>query len=202
VKKILVFGAHPDDIELGVGGTVAKYIEEGASVLMVVVTTPSEQRIEECKKAANILKADLKMLNIPQSELVKIRELVIEFDKIINDFNPDEIYTHWIHDSHQEHKFVTQGVIAASRKNLCSVYMYDQTIPSGITEGNFNAQLFVDISKYIDIKLKAIEINESQFMPNRGMEWIDAVKGRCAYRGYQIAVKYAEVFEIVKEIRK
>lgn len=202
MKNILVFGAHPDDIELGVGGTVARYIEEGSNVLMVVVTTPSQQRIEECKSAAKILGAELKMLNILQEELVNIRSLVIKFDNIIKAFNPDEIYTHWIHDSHQEHKFVTQAVIASSRKNLCSVYMYEQTIPSGITEGTFKAQLFIDISEFIEQKLKAIEINESQFMPNRGIEWLEAVKGRCAYRGYQIGVKYAESFEVIKEIRK
>lgn len=202
MKKILVFGAHPDDIELGVGGTVARYINEGAEVLMIVVTTPSKERIEECKCAAEILGAKLEMLHIQQEELVNIRNLVIKFDQILKRFQPDEIYTHWINDSHQEHKFVTQAVIASSRKNSCSVYMYEQTIPSGITEGTFKAQLFIDISDYIDQKLKAIEINESQFMPNRGIEWLEAVKGRCAYRGYQIAVKYAESFEVVKEIRK
>lgn len=202
MKKILIFGAHPDDIELGAGGTVARYIKEGASVLMVVVTTPSPERVEECKSAAKILGSELKMMSIPQEQLVNIRSLVVKFDNIIEDFQPDEIFTHWINDSHQEHRYITQAVIAASRKNSASVYMYEETIPSGITPNSFNAQLFIDISDEIELKLKAIEINESQFMPNRGQEWLEAVRGRCSFRGYQISVNYAESFEIIKEIRK
>lgn len=202
MKKVLVFGAHPDDIELGVGGTVARYVKEGVSVLMVVVTTPSKERVEECKSAAKVLGAELQMLNIDQKNLINIRSLVMKFDDIIASFQPDEIFTHWIHDSHQEHRYITEAVIAASRKNSSSVYMYEETIPSGITPSSFNAQLFINISNEIDLKLKAIEINESQFMPNRGKSWLDAVRGRCSYRGYQISVQYAEAFEVIKEIRK
>jgi N-acetylglucosamine malate deacetylase 1 len=202
MKRILVFGAHPDDIELGVGGTLARYMKEGVAIKMVVVTMPSALREKECQEAAKILGAELEMLHIAQDDLIYVRNLVKLFDTIITGFNPTEIYTHWTCDSHQEHRYVSQAVIAATRKNDCSVYMYEQTLPSGLTEGEFNAQLFIDISDYLDHKIESVLKNESQYMPNRGESWVEAITGRCAYRGYQIGVKYAEAFEIIKEIRK
>jgi LmbE family N-acetylglucosaminyl deacetylase len=201
--NILAFGAHPDDIETLMGGTIAKYAQKKHNVMMVVVTLPPEKevRYKEVESAAKILNIDAKIMDLERYEMKFDRDLVEKFDGIIKDFAPDMVFTQWIHDSHQDHIAVTQGVIAASRKNKYSLYMYEQAIPSGMTPFGFNPNMFVDISNVIDIKIKSVLAHQSQ-LKNFTEEWIEGIKGRAKYWGYQINVDFAEAFEVVKEIRK
>jgi len=199
--NILVFSPHPDDAEVLMGGTIAKYTKNGHKVHIILVSIPNhrEQRIEEAKIAAALLGADLTFLDIDPYELVFNRSLVERFDQIIKDFNPDAIYTSWIGDSHQDHISVSQTVIAAARKNTCSVYMYEQAYPGGQSSSSFKAHSFVDISDTIDLKIKSVLAHQSQ-VQNFTEQWIEGIKGRAAYMGFRINVKYAEAFEVVKHI--
>lgn len=199
---IVVFGAHPDDMEIGMGGTIAKYAQAGHNVYMVLAGIPGnkEQRLSEAEDASRILGADLLFLDIDPDDLIFSRKIVREFDAVIREYSPDAVYTHWNHDSHQDHVIVTEAVIAATRKNRCSLYMYEQTIPGGIVPYGFRMQSLVDISDVIDIKLDSILAHDSQVDSN-GDWWLYGIKGRAAYRGYQIGVKFAEAFEVIKEIK-
>lgn len=199
--KIVVFGAHPDDMEIGMGGTIAKHVRIGDDVLMVVVTVPSqrERRREEARCGAEILGARLSLLDIPADELEYNRKIIRQIDAILEDFAPDLIYTHWDQDSHQDHNTVSRAVISAARKNRSSLLMYEQTIPGGIVPGGFKAQSFVDISDFIDVKIQSILAHKSQHEAN-GDWWLQGVRGRAMYRGYQMNVQYAEAFEVIKEI--
>ena len=201
--RILVFGAHPDDIEIGMGGTIARYSKKKYDVLMVIAVIPNKREVrwKEAEKAAKILGAKLIILDIEPNEMVFSRKLVRRFDKVIREHSPDIVYTHWNYDSHQDHVAVANAVIASTRKNNCSLYMYEQTIPGGIVPYSFRAQLFVDISEVIDIKINSIMAHKSQVKINNEW-WLHGVKGRAMYRGYQINVKYAEAFEVVKEIKR
>lgn len=199
--QVLVFGAHPDDMEIGMGGTIAKHVKLGDKVLMVVSTVPSqrERRREEARRGAGILGASLYCLDIPPEEMECNRKLIRQVDTLIEDYSPDLIYTHWDQDSHQDHNAISRAVISATRKNRCSLLMYEQTIPGGIVPGGFKAQSFVDISDFIDMKIASIQAHQSQHEAN-GELWLQGVKGRAMYRGYQINTAYAEAFEIIKEI--
>ncbi len=200
--RVLVFGAHPDDMEIGMGGTIAKHVHLGDEVLMVVASLPSqrERRREEARRGAEILGAGLILLDIPPEELECSRRVIREFDRILEGFCPDLIYTHWDQDSHQDHNAVSRAVMAAARKNRSSLLMYEQTIPGGIVPGGFKAQSFVDISDFIEVKIASILAHASQHEINGGDLWLQGVKGRAMYRGYQINVRYAEAFEVIKEI--
>ncbi len=201
--RVLAFGAHPDDIEVGMGGTIARYSKNKHDVIMVIATIPNKRKIrrKEAENAAQILGAELLILDIDPNRMIFSRELVRRLDEVIQEYSPDIVYTHWNHDSHQDHVAIANAVIAATRKNNCSLYMYEQTIPGGIVPYGFRAQSFVDISEVIDTKIGAIMAHESQVGTN-GEWWLYGVKGRAMYRGYQINVKYAEAFEVVKEIKK
>jgi LmbE family N-acetylglucosaminyl deacetylase len=200
--KVLAFGAHPDDMEIGMGGTIAKHARAGDEVLMVVATIPSqrERRREEAQHGAEILGAQLHLLNIPAEELEYNRKIIRQIDRVLEDFAPDLIYTHWDQDSHQDHNTVSRAVISAARKNRSSLLMYEQTIPGGIVPGGFKAQSFVDIADFIEVKIASILAHKSQHEVNGGDLWLQGVKGRAMYRGYQINVPYAEAFEVIKEI--
>jgi N-acetylglucosamine malate deacetylase 1 len=199
--RVLVFGSHPDDIEIGMGGTVAKHCRLGDTVLMAIATVPSkrERRIAEAEEGARILGARLMILDIDPDHLAHDRRTIQVMDRTLGEFHPDLIYTHWDQDSHQDHNSVSRSVISAARENRCSLLMYEQTIPGGIVPAGFKAQSFVDVSDFIDLKLASILAHKSQMEAN-GDWWLQGVKGRAMYRGYQIHTKYAEAFEVVKEI--
>ncbi|MGV8115803.1 PIG-L deacetylase family protein [Methanothrix soehngenii] len=199
---IVVFGAHPDDMEIGMGGTIAKYTQAGHNVYMVLAEIPNnkEQRLSEAKKASRILGANFLFLDMNPDDLVYSRKIVRNFDAIITKYSPDVVYTHWNHDSHQDHVIVTESVIAATRKNNCSLYMYEQTIPGGIVPYGFRMQSLIDISDVIDLKLNSILAHKSQVDSN-GDWWLYGIEGRAMYRGYQINVKFAEAFEVIKEVK-
>lgn len=199
--KVLVFGAHPDDLEIGMGGTIAKHVDAGDDLVMVVGTVPSqkERRKDEARKGAEILGGELRFLEIESDEFEYNRRLVGQIDALLKELDPELIYTHWDQDSHQDHNNLSRGVISATRKNRCSLLMYEQTIPGGIVPGGFKAQSFVDVSDYIDRKIESIRAHESQHEVN-GDLWLQGVRGRASYRGFQINVAYAEAFEVIKEI--
>lgn len=200
--KIVAFGAHPDDIEVGMGGTIASYTKSKHDVVIVVATLPnkSEARRKEAELAAQILGAELIVLDIDPHKMIFSRELVNIFDQIIREHSPDIVFTHWNHDSHQDHIAVANATIASTRANNCSLYMYEQTIPGGIVPYAFRAQSFVNISEVIDIKINSITAHKSQVKENNEW-WLYGIKGRAMYRGYQINQNYAEAFEVVKEIK-
>ena len=206
-NTILVFGAHPDDLEIGMGGTISKLITLGYNVIMVIATLPNftssdkkDERKLEAKASATILGCSTpKFLDLPQEDIVFGRRMVSLIDSLIKKYNTSTVFTQWIGDSHQDHQILTQSVIAASR-DINNLYMYETTIPGGITEKSFRPQLYVDITKEIENKKKSLECFKSQ-IHRCGPFWIDAIIGRSIYRGYQMNTKYAEAFEIVKTIK-
>src|SRR6266516_1360275 len=203
-QSLLVFGAHPDDIEIGMGGTVAKLTGMGYDVNLVIATLPNfvkiytkEQRqMEAIMSAKNLGCKQPEFLDLSPDEITFGRKFVTLIDKIIHRYEPDAVFTQWIGDSHQDHQALTRAVISASR-DLNNLFMYETTIPGGVTENAFRPQLYVDISATLDIKTNALDCFESQKI-RCGHLWVDAIVGRCAYRGYQNNTRYAEAFEVIK----
>jgi len=206
-NTILVFGAHPDDLEIGMGGTISKLITLGYNVIMVIATLPNftsvdkkDERKLEAKSSATVLGCTTpKFLDLPPEEIVFGRRMVSLIDSLIKEYNASTVFTQWIGDSHQDHQILTQSVIAASR-DINNLYMYETTIPGGLTEKSFRPQLFIDITKEIENKKKSLQCFKSQ-IPRCGPFWIDSIVGRSIYRGYQMNTLYAEAFEIVKTIQ-
>jgi LmbE family N-acetylglucosaminyl deacetylase len=189
-------------MEIGMGGTIAKHVEAGDDILMVVATVPSQRelRTQEARAGAEVLGARLEILDIPSDDLGVNRRTIREFDRLLTSIDPHLVYTHWDQDSHQDHNAVSRAILAAGRRNRCSVLMYEQTIPGGVTPGGFKAQSFVDITDYIDRKCRSILVHRTQIDQNGGDWWLDGVRGRAMYRGYQMNARFGEAFEVVKEI--
>jgi LmbE family N-acetylglucosaminyl deacetylase len=204
-KTILCIGAHPDDIEIGMGGTVSKLISHGNRVVMVVFANKDmkniDERCKEAKLAADYLNAEIEIVKISSQELQNNRLLVGKIDRYQETYSPTAVYTHWIHDSHQEHQLIARATISSLRKNKCSLYMYEETIPGGITSHSFQAQFYIDIEDHIDNKINALKFHSSQIKSHNDENiWIYGIKGRAQYRGYQINSKFAEAFQVVKAI--
>jgi LmbE family N-acetylglucosaminyl deacetylase len=206
-KSVLVFGAHPDDLEIGMGGTIAKLTSMGYEVQPIIATLPNfvKSDTKEGRKSESMLSAKVMgckspiFLDLSPEEMVFGRKLVTLIDSLITTNIPDSIFTQWHGDSHQDHQILTKSVISACRDQN-NIFMYETTIPGGITENSFRPQLFVNITETIEIKKNALECFQSQFA-RCGDIWIPAILGRCSYRGYQINSKYAEAFEVIKVIK-
>jgi len=207
---VLVIGAHPDDCEIGVGGTIASYARHGHRVVAVNLRVPSgringngnhekQRRQNEGEKAAALLGAESLTFNLKREEIQPNVKLVAAIDKLLADLGPSVVFTHWHGDSHPEHVATTQAVLAATRRNRCSVYMYEVTLPGGISPEPFFAQKLFDVSDTIDLKMAALACYETQ-LELYGESWLEAIKGRAAFRGFQLGCRYAECFQVVKDV--
>ncbi|MDW0166594.1 MAG: PIG-L family deacetylase [Nitrososphaeraceae archaeon] len=203
-KSILVFGAHPDDLEIGMGGTIAKLSAMGYGVQPIIATLPNfvKSDTKEGRKTESMLSAKVMgckspvFLDLPPDEMVFGRKMVTLIDSLVTKYKPNSIFTQWYGDSHQDHQILTKSVISACRDQN-NIFMYETTIPGGITENSFRPQLYVNITETIETKKNALGCFESQSV-RCGEIWIPAILGRCSYRGYQINSKYAEAFEVIK----
>lgn len=203
-QSVLAFGAHPDDIEIGMGGTVAKLNGMGYDVNLVVATLPNfvktdtkEQRRIEATMSAKVMGSKQpEFLDLSPDEIIFSRKFVGLIDQIIHKYEPEAVFTQWIGDSHQDHQALTKAVISASRDSN-NLFMYETTIPGGVTEKTFRPQLYIDISETLEIKKNALNCFDSQKI-RCGDPWIGAIVGRSLFRGYQMNTKHAEVFEIIK----
>ena len=199
-KSVVVFGAHPDDVEIGMAGTISRLAADGNHVYLCIASIPDERerRMLETREAARILGAkEVFFMMLKPQDLGYNRKTIGAIDSIVNRLDPHSIFTHWVEDSHQDHVNLTRCVIAATRKNNFNVYMYEQTIPGGITPAAFRAQYLIDVSNFVEQKMASIRAHVSQIERN-GDWWMEGIRGRAMYRGYQMHTKYAEAFEVVK----
>lgn len=164
--RVMVIGAHADDPEISMGGTISKLTCEKCDVLILTAIIPcedvdgipskerKEERWKECEKSAKILNADLKVLDLDPYEMQFKRSLVKVLNDEIKDFCPEVVYTHWDHDSHQDHVAISKATFAATRKNNTSLLMYEQSTLGGMTPQSFEGKIYVDISNEIETKLR------------------------------------------------
>lgn len=148
----------------------------------------------------NIPNQNLICLDFPEKSIPYNVAIVEKIDKIISAFKPDLILTHWINDTHQDHINVSKSVLSAARYHN-SILMWEPIFPSGRTAiSSFSPQIYIDISKFQEQKIKALQCHQSQIkkFSNRKIDWINGITARAKYRGFEINSKYAETFQVVR----
>jgi len=207
--KIVAIGAHPDDIELACGGTLAYAKENGHEVHMVIITgesskdhndnyirTDDEAKSEQIE-AAKVLGVDnLYILGFEDMSVPYSKELISKLDKLMNDISPDIVFTHFVFDTHQDHIRTAQSTLSAARKQN-TVLLYEPINPSGRGYIPFRAQVYFDITTTIEKKLESLKAHKSQYL-KYGDDWINSIKARAKFRGFEISSEYAECFELVR----
>lgn len=208
-RNILAVGAHADDIEIGCGGTVAMHVKKGDNVIILIMGDPfydnydgrvlrsSEGGRKEMECGAKILGCK-KLINLcfENKSIPYSAESVEAINKVIDEYSIDTIYTHWYHDTHQDHKRTTQSAFSAGRY-VSNILMYEPEYPAGRSYLGFRNQYYVDITSAFEIKMDALKCHESQ-VRKYGDGFLEAVEARARHRGYEIGNKYAECFEIVR----
>jgi len=208
-KKILVFSPHADDVEMAMGGTIAKLSEDNADITLVTCILPTEnssgekdqQMIDnrgiEQAKSAGILGAKLHLMNLDGYNFTYNREYVKLFDQLISAHEPDVVFSCWEHDTHQDHQTLAKILYSALRKNDISYYMYESTnLGGGVGSNQFAPQVFVDISG--DPLKKKIEALK-QYQAYIG-NVTESIVARSKYRGGIIGVDHAESFQVIKQL--
>lgn len=198
--NILAIGAHPDDIEIGCGGSLAWHSSRGDNVMMVVLTNgemggaSAHVRFKEFEEAANILGVtSVLSLGYSDTKIPTTHEPIAKIEKIINDFKPARVYIPFPREIHQDHRKTSEISLAACR-NLPQILLYEG--PS--TFPDFQVKYWIDISLTLEKKLKAIGTHKSQ--GEKEILKIDAIKSLNRFRGYQARSKYAEGFDIFRLI--
>ena len=208
--KILAIGAHLDDIEIAAGGTLAKLAENGHHVKVLIMSKSGYTNIDgkvqredsvavaEGTKALNVLGVtDIEILNFPTKDIPWHSDVVNAIDVCINDYNPDIIFTHHPFDTHQAHVGVSQSTIAAARRRN-TIFFYEPITPSGRSYVAFKPDLYVDIEQTLQKKLDALREHKSEYNKFSGEDWVEGVRCRCGFRGYEIGKKFAEAFEVLR----
>jgi N-acetylglucosamine malate deacetylase 1 len=199
-KTVLAVGAHPDDLELGVGGTLARLVKQGTRVVMVVVCVPNhlESRVAEAKKAAEILGCEIKFLFAEREmrvEDLKTYELVDVLDKLVREYDPAAVLSHAASNFHKDHVLVHNACLSAQRLHFFDFYCYYPISCHPVTTP-FHPQAYVDISEYMDRKMEAIHQHTTQFTC-RGLG-TDVYRDMARQYGRLAGVEYAEGLEVVR----
>jgi len=196
--RVLAFGAHPDDLEVGAGGLLARLSDEGADVTLAIVSIPShtEQRKEEAQAAAEVIDANLFVIYEDKPcrvEDIAMHELVRRFDQIIGDVRPDLVITHSANDLHWDHGLVNRATVSALRRTPCDLLAYLSS-PEMNAQSRSLGNCFADISQYVEAKLQAIACHKSQ-LPKLDLESSrDLARAMGRISGYD----YAECYEVLR----
>lgn len=217
--RVLGIGAHPDDLEILCGGTLARYVEEGHDVVMCHATKGDRGSFEysaeeiarirhgEASRAAQIAGAEHLTLGLSDGEVNASdpvqRRLVVD---LVRDARPDVIITHTTGDYMADHNETSKLVFDASF--ISSLPLYDTGKPhhpvvpaiyfmETVTGLGFSPTEFVDVSGTMDKKVRMLEAHQSQLRWLRdhdGVDIVENIRTATAYRGLQCGVAYAEAF--------
>ncbi|MEA3195190.1 MAG: N-acetylglucosamine malate deacetylase 1 [Betaproteobacteria bacterium] len=198
-QTVLAIGAHPDDIELAIGGTLARMKKEGANVVMAVVSIPGdyETRRAEAEEAAAILGCELRILidggTTRRIEDMKTYELVKILDQVVKETQPAAVLTHGASEFHRDHVLVYNAALSTQRLRYFDFFSYHPNFCRPVPMP-FHPRAYVDISSTIEAKMDAIAAHRSQF-GNRGLP-IDIYRDIARMNGRMVGVQYAEGLDV------
>ena len=209
MASILVFGPHPDDAELGMGGTIIKLAKQGHKVHIVDMTngepTPHgsvEIRAREAAAAAKVLGVERTLLGLANREVVHSLESRHKTAAVIRQHKADWLFVPYPIDAHPDHLAVTR---------ICEDARFDAKLTKSTITGdpyypkriiyyfcthlrlNFTPNFCIDISETIEQKMESIKAYQSQFVGNSAFV-PEMVRTITAYFGGRIGTAHAEPF--------
>ena len=203
-QNILAVGAHPDDIELGCGGTIAKHLELGDNVYLIIMTNGENgshvKDRSECLKSLErmgVKGENVIFGNFPDGNIRDNMETVSFIESLIKKFNITKVYTHNLNDRHQDHRNCSNAVSSAAR-SIHEILFFEG--PS--TRVSFEPHYFIEISeRHLKKKIDSLRVYKTQLAKNDilNLEW---VKNLARVNGMKCNSKYSEAFEINHILRK
>lgn len=197
-RRILAIGAHPDDLELACGASLARLVDAGHEVHAIVMSHggvggDASCRPAEAKAAADFLGlASIRVFDMPDTNFDLVPNTLIgTIEEAIRTVDPHVILTHSEHDQHQDHAAVHAATLRAARAHH-SILCFES--PS-VTR-NFNPDVFIDVEDYTEVKVTSVLSHRNQ--AGKPYMTAEVVRGITAFRGRQAKRSHAEGFEAVR----
>jgi LmbE family N-acetylglucosaminyl deacetylase len=197
---ILAIAPHPDDLEIGCGGTLIKYGRGGADITALIMTDArfgghAGMRKTEQKDAAGILGVRRVIWGgFSDADLPGDREVIDRIEAVILEHKPTFLFVPYGEDTHQDHRKISSAALSASRYSR-NVLFYE--CPASV---KFHPTIFVDISSKIDTKLNALKAHRSQVDRTNihGLSITEIAQAMAHFPGTQSRVSHAEGFQAVR----
>ena len=219
MNKVLIIAPHPDDETLGAGGTLLKYKANGAQTACVFVTSvrkndafdaafvaAREKEIEEVVAAYRF--DEYYDLDFPAAKLTPndTGDLIKAIGSAVKDFKPDVVLLPFDKDVHSDHRVIFDAAWSCTKSfrypSVKQVMMYETVSETDFSTEVFRPNTFVDISDFIDEKMKILSIYDSQMGEPPFPRSYERVKALAVYRGGVFAMRYAEAFCLLKQEEK
>lgn len=225
---ILAFGSHPDDVELGCGGTLALHASKGYKTGIVDLTQGElgtrgtiEIRTKESESAAVILQASVRLnTKFEDGFFLNDKKHQLEIVKVIRQYRPKIVFANAHTDRHPDHgrgsQLVSDSCFLAGLEKIHTEFDGEEqkawrpkSVYHYIQYRNQKPDIVVDISDYFEVKMDAVKAHRSQFYDATSTEsetliskpeFLEYIKGNALDMGKQIGVRYAEGFTVDRYI--
>lgn len=217
--KTIVIAPHPDDEVLGVGGTLLRRKSEGAKVAWLVVTGISvesgwsdekvKQRATEITRVTELFGFDeVFTLNFPTTQLdrVPMSDLVSGISDVFKSFEPEEVFLPHPSDVHTDHRIVFDAAASCTKwfrypsvKRVLAYETLSETDFGLGTDQGFRPNVFVDIAPFLNEKLRAMDIYESELGAFPFPRSHEVIRALATVRGAASGFNAAEAFELLRE---
>lgn len=192
--SVLALGAHPDDVELGCGGTILQLAAGPASSLHLVVLTGAPDRAAEAQASGRELLSgtdgSVRVLDLPDGRLpahwLQVKEAL---EDIAGQVTPDVVLAPRIDDAHQDHRTLAEIVPTVFRSAMVLGY---EIVKSDGDRGRCNVYVPLDA----DLVERKWRLLDRHFASQRSRQWWDrdVVAGLARLRGVEAQTRYAEGF--------
>lgn len=216
---ILAFGAHADDVEIGMGGTIAKYVSEGKTVVICDLTKAElssngtvELRHKEAMNAAAILGVEDRVtLQLPDRDLLLSQAAIRQVAHVIRTYRPDIVFAPYEKDRHPDHgncaKIVEEAFFSAGIKKFQTGFEDVSYRPKQLyyymINGFSTPDFVIDVSNVYDKKRESLQAYKSQFTKQADSvdtpltnNYIPALEAREFLFGKEVGTLYAEGFKV------
>ena len=221
MKSVVVFAPHPDDETLGCGGALLKHIAAGDSVHWVIATStgPVEgfskdqvnlrnQEIEQVASTYGFAGVHPLGFQTMSLDMVPKRDLIRSMSTVVQSVGAQVLYLPYRNDAHSDHAAVFDAAVACAKTfrypSVRSVRVYETLSETefGIRpeDPGFRPNLFIDISPFLEHKIKIMNIYASEMAEFPFPRSEIALRAQAALRGSQSGVLAAEAFMLLKEI--
>jgi LmbE family N-acetylglucosaminyl deacetylase len=197
-EVVLAIGAHPDDVEIGASGALLAHREMGHEIAILTLSRGArggaeDMRAGESARAARIIGAELYLENLADTMISEGDPTISIISRVIDEVQPTLIYTHSIHDVHQDHRNTFRAAMVAARE-VGRIYCFQS--PSATVD--FRPTRFVGIDGQLDAKLQAIDAFGTQVAMRAYLE-PDLIKSTARYWSRFSDGRYAEAFEVIRD---